>query len=738
MEQTVLPSTGASLAARSSADLVGPGGALLPGTQLREFEVVETIGEGGFSIVYAARDLRLGREVAIKEYIPSSLAGRAAGSTVRVRSEQHRESFEAGLAGFMNEARLLAQFKHPALVEVLQFWEENGTAYMVMPRYRGKTLRQVLKEQTARCGEQWLKTTLSPVLDVLDLLHARSVYHRDIAPDNILIQNRGGAVLLDLGSAREILGDRDSSVTVVVKPGYAPLEQYSGEFALPQGPWTDVYAFGALLHFAVTGSPPQASISRIMKDGCQPLAGSNRPGFSERFLAAIDSALALQPGDRPQTARALRDALGVDEASPAPAPSAGSAALAATHHDEAITAIVSAEEMADIVDQVARSMSGVPTQAIDPSKSPPPSDAVSVSATFDPPKASITGADLFAQPAAVDADSNAFPEMDDLLAGRLVGTTENVKVVSESRLETRIDSDAATSPAEPRRAGLLISAAAVVLIGAGAAAIWFGMGDDALAPASDRPAGAEPAAVAIIPSATPAPTRAERRAAALQAEAPQVVEATGSNTVITPPAAAEPSDDASSLAQNDNAASADSTESRAEAGSFGQDERSDSRTATTEPRVEASVPASPPSEARLSSPALAGSARGPQPLNALPAEVWATPEIAPAQPESIDVAEPEKLAAVVVEPRAGANTRRPAANAAPVDVRLSIQPWGEVWVDGTKRGISPPMRQMQLTPGSYRVEIRNGDLPPLVRELEVSAGAPITLEHRFAAAPAGP
>jgi non-specific serine/threonine protein kinase len=221
--------------------------------------------------------------VAIKEYIPASLARRDAGYSVRIRSEQHEESFGAGLAGFMNEARLLAQFKHPALVEVLQFWEENGTAYMVMPRYHGRTLRQVLRERGARCDEAWLKRTLAPVLDVLELLHERSVFHRDIAPDNILIQRDDRAVLLDLGSAREILGDREQSVTVVVKPGYAPLEQYSGEFSLPQGPWTDVYAFGAVLHFAVTGAPPQASISRVMKDSRPLLAASPRPGFSHGF-----------------------------------------------------------------------------------------------------------------------------------------------------------------------------------------------------------------------------------------------------------------------------------------------------------------------------------------------------------------------------------------------------------------------------------------------------------------------
>ena len=294
------------------ADLA-PGNALVAGMRLREFEIVETLGEGGFSIVYGARDLQLMRDVAIKEYIPISLAGRVATTTVRIRSEHNRETFEAGLVGFINEARLLAQFKHPGLVEVLQFWEENGTAYMVMPRYTGKTLRSVLKEMGGRGDEPWLRGIVAPVLDVLELLHSRNVFHRDIAPDNILIKNDGTPVLLDLGSAREVVTGLQKAITVVVKPGYAPIEQYSSDFALPQGPWTDVYAVGALLHFALIGSPPPASISRIMKDNLQPLAAAGLSGYSREFLTAVDKALMLQPGDRPQSIGELRELLRVTE-----------------------------------------------------------------------------------------------------------------------------------------------------------------------------------------------------------------------------------------------------------------------------------------------------------------------------------------------------------------------------------------------------------------------------------------
>ncbi|WP_257389113.1 serine/threonine-protein kinase, partial [Tahibacter caeni] len=310
MDATVNARVAPIISGKGHQDLA-PGNALVTGMRLREFEIVETLGEGGFSIVYGARDLQLMREVAIKEYIPISLAGRVASTTVRIRSEHNRETFEAGLNGFINEARLLAQFKHPGLVEVLQFWEENGTAYMVMPRYTGKTLRSVLKDMGGQCDEPWLRGIVAPVLDVLELLHSRNVFHRDIAPDNILIKNDGTPVLLDLGSAREVVTGLQKAITVVVKPGYAPIEQYSSDFALPQGPWTDVYAVGALLHFAILGCPPPASISRIMKDSLQPLSAAGLSGYSREFLTAIDRALALQPGDRPQSIAELRELLRV-------------------------------------------------------------------------------------------------------------------------------------------------------------------------------------------------------------------------------------------------------------------------------------------------------------------------------------------------------------------------------------------------------------------------------------------
>jgi serine/threonine protein kinase len=145
---------------RSGGGTAGPllsSNALPVGTRVLEFEITRVIGEGGFSVVYLAFDHTLHRSIALKEYIPSALASRRGDNTVAVRSAQHQETFEAGLRSFINEARLLAQFDHAALVKVYRFWEANGTAYMAMPYYGGRTLRDILRADPAQASEAWLK-----------------------------------------------------------------------------------------------------------------------------------------------------------------------------------------------------------------------------------------------------------------------------------------------------------------------------------------------------------------------------------------------------------------------------------------------------------------------------------------------------------------------------------------------------------------------------------------------------
>src|SRR5664279_5358992 len=202
------------------------GHALPAGTYLRDYEITGLISEDGFAIVYLAWDHSLQRKVAIKEYLPASMAGRGEGTLpIVVRSERRIDVFKAGLKSFVNEARLLARFDHASLVKVYRFWEENGTAYMAMPFYEGPTLKTALADLGHVPSEAELRAWLNPLLDALTVMHAAQCFHRDIAPVNILLTS-SGPLLLDFGAARRVIGDMTHALTVVLKPGYAPIEQY--------------------------------------------------------------------------------------------------------------------------------------------------------------------------------------------------------------------------------------------------------------------------------------------------------------------------------------------------------------------------------------------------------------------------------------------------------------------------------------------------------------------------------
>ena len=237
---------------------------------------------------------------------------------VTVRSISDGETFALGLKSFVNEARLLARFSHPAMVKVYHFWEANGTAYMVMPYLRGPTLKDVRRSMSEPPTEAWLRSVIDPLLDALEMLHAEGFYHRDISPDNVLLSGAGLPVLLDFGAARHVIGDRTQPLTAVLKPNFAPIEQYAESRQLRQGPWTDLYALGALVTYLLDGSPPPASTARAIHDERPALAKRRVPNVSARFLSAIDWALAVRPQDRPQSVAALRGALGVGAAASRP------------------------------------------------------------------------------------------------------------------------------------------------------------------------------------------------------------------------------------------------------------------------------------------------------------------------------------------------------------------------------------------------------------------------------------
>ncbi|MEP7302837.1 MAG: serine/threonine-protein kinase [Caldimonas sp.] len=286
-------------------------GRTLPlGTRLRDYEITGLIGEGGFGIVYLAWDDSLHRKVAIKEYLPADLASRVAGGTaVAVDAERDRDVFKAGLKSFVSEARLLARFDHGSLVKVYRFWEENGTAYTVMPFYEGPTLQGALAELGHVPGEAELRTWLKPILNAVTLLHDAGVWHQNIAPEGIVL-TPVGPVLLGLGAAEQAIAALRHVPATALKPGFAAIEQYGSAAETTRGAWTDLYALAAVVYTAITGSAPAPAADRLAEDHVRPLSVVAAGLYSERFLAAIDAALAVEPERRPRDHLQFRSLMG--------------------------------------------------------------------------------------------------------------------------------------------------------------------------------------------------------------------------------------------------------------------------------------------------------------------------------------------------------------------------------------------------------------------------------------------
>jgi serine/threonine protein kinase len=279
--------------------------ALAPGTQIRDYTIVSVIGTGGFSIVYKAIDNSLDRAVAIKEYFPGAFALRDSEGSVRPHSRDV-DTFSKGIESFLNEGKLLVVFDHPALVRVYRCWEERGTAYLAMRLYEGTTLRDAVKAGDWRTDEATLRALLLPICNALDVLHAANCYHRDVAPDNIMLvdaPSHAGArlapVLLDFGAARKAI-ESTQVFTAILKPGYAPIEQY-GDGELKQGPWTDIYALAGVVYFSLAGNAPPTAISRMLKDAMPRPRDAFVGRLPEHWLDAIGTALMVKPELRPQS-----------------------------------------------------------------------------------------------------------------------------------------------------------------------------------------------------------------------------------------------------------------------------------------------------------------------------------------------------------------------------------------------------------------------------------------------------
>jgi serine/threonine protein kinase len=291
--------------------------ALAAGTELvGDFRIERVLGAGGFGMTYLAREIALNRQVTIKEYFPSDFAARGDGQSVLARDQEARADFDWGLDRFIDEAQALARFDHPNIVRVYRYFRANGTAYMVLTFEEGQSLKSWLKGLGRAPRQRELDDILSPLLEALQTVHAADYLHRDIAPDNIMIRKDGSPVLIDFGSARGEIAARSRTVSALVKPGYSPYEQYA-ESGTRQGPWTDIYALGATLYHAISGKRPPDAPSRVVRDDLVPTPRVALASYRQRFLEAIDRALVLDPGGRPQSVAAWRgDLLAPDQAKP--------------------------------------------------------------------------------------------------------------------------------------------------------------------------------------------------------------------------------------------------------------------------------------------------------------------------------------------------------------------------------------------------------------------------------------
>ena len=299
--------------------------ALPIGTELAgDYRIRQVLGAGGFGITYLAEETPLNRGVAIKEYFPSDFAAREGTTLVRSKSRSQDEDYRWGLERFIEEAQALATFDHANIVRVYRYFRQNNTGYMVLKLEEGRSFKAWLDGLNRRPQQSELDAIAGPLLQALETIHARSFLHRDIAPDNIMIRPDGTPVLIDFGSARREVANHMRNLSVLVKPGYSPVEQYAQD-GRRQGPWSDIYALAATLYHAVTGKRPVDAPVRMQSDDLEPARTAAKGVYRLDFLGAIDAALRLPIEARPQSIAEWRPMLletraaKVPERKPAPA-----------------------------------------------------------------------------------------------------------------------------------------------------------------------------------------------------------------------------------------------------------------------------------------------------------------------------------------------------------------------------------------------------------------------------------
>ncbi len=280
---------------------------LQPGTRLDEYLIERSLGGGGFSSVYLARQLADQKQVVIKEYLPRRLAHRTWGNLVIPNDDDARPLFIMGRKLFLEEAMALTKFRHPSIVEVLNFFQANATVYLVMTYEHGKILGDYLKDKNGPMTESFMLRVFPALLEGVKCIHQHGFLHLDIKPDNILIRLGGDPLLLDFGASQPYPYSGRYKAGKVLSSGFSPIEQYADEGNL--GPWSDIYAVGASMRMCLEGKPPPPAKERAEKDRMTPVAKAFRNRYPAFLLEAIDAATAINPEDRPQSAQAMIDAL---------------------------------------------------------------------------------------------------------------------------------------------------------------------------------------------------------------------------------------------------------------------------------------------------------------------------------------------------------------------------------------------------------------------------------------------